>query len=191
MFEIKTVQVPKTFSTYDNYNASDYVDELIEKAQLQNIGSGAYAKVYSRNDLNVVFKVGDAEDNSGYMSYLKALSQVKTKNPYFPKIYEASIVRGRNSYDSVLVVAMERLRELEYVSLQKLRPVIDWFDNNAWHIDRLFELSKLLGIKYPIHLSQALRVLQKAYKTSGGSFDLHAGNFMLRGEQLVITDPIA
>lgn len=173
------------------------VAKQMVKAQgkrVKSIGSGSYGEVYADKGSDVVYKIGDAGDNDGYLAFIKVLGTQKKHNPFLPKIYGVRFIRGKSG-DHTFVVAMERLTSLE----RGMGNVCDWFEDelnggyslsyNANHVE------KVLGVKktMPKPLKEALSVLRKA-RNSGGynvDWDLHSGNFMMRGKQIVVTDPLA
>lgn len=175
--------------------------EMIKaQGKYKAIGSGAYGTVYGSKDSKVVYKVGDTSDNVGYLSYIKVLAKQKKHNPFLPKIYGVRFIRSKSG-DEVFVVAMEKLEPLA----RGMGDVCDWFEDELQREDFHWNKSRdkvedLLGVKrsLPKPLTEALEVLRKAYKESNGGrrwdsadWDLHGGNFMMRGRQIVVTDPLA
>ena len=156
------------------------------------LGSGAYGRVYGSNKSDVVYKMGDASDNEGYLAFIKTLSKQKTHNPYLPRIYGVRFIKDSKG-NEYFVVAMERLQSLpsKYYRVAKLMDDMITEDNK----DRNdAEVEKIVGIKrsVPKELTQAIRVLRAAYNSNKRNldWDLHSGNFMLRGRQVVVTDPL-
>lgn len=153
--------------------------------------SGAYGSVYGAKGSNVVYKIGNADDNEGYLAFIKVLAKQKTQNPFLPKVYGLRFIKD-NEGDHYFVVAMERLKELP----RGMGHVCDWFEDELrGSSSGGGTAEKMLGVKksMPKPLKEALDVLRKAYK-EGGSYvdwDLHRGNFMMRNKQIVVTDPLA
>lgn len=177
------------------------VAEKMIKAQgkYRAIGSGCYGTVYGSKDSKVVYKVGDADNNVGYLSFIKVLSKQKKHNPYLPKVYGVRFIKDKHG-DEVFVVAMERLEPLA----RGMGDVCDWFEDELVEKDRwgsdTKKVEEALGVKkiVPKPLGEALTVLRKAYELSQSGkrcdqadWDLHGGNFMMRGKQIVVTDPLA
>jgi hypothetical protein len=164
------------------------------------LGSGSYGTVYGTKNSNVVYKVGDADDNEGYIAFIKTLANEKTHNKFFPKIYGVRFIEnlsnpsywGRSSIDNVIVVAMEKLSPID----RKTKPAVEFFidelEDCKNSLDKK-EANEILGIKYivPNELQSAITTLRKAAYSSSANWDLHSGNFMLRGKQIVVTDPLA
>lgn len=177
------------------------VAEKMIKAQgkYKAIGSGAYGVVYGSKDSKVVYKVGDTSDNVGYLAYIKVLSKQKKHNPFLPKVYGVRFIKDADG-DEVFVVAMERLEPLK----RGMSDICDWFEdelveNDRWGSDTN-KVEAALGVKkiVPKPLTEALEVLRKAHNESNSGrrwdcadWDLHSGNFMMRGRQIVVTDPLA
>ena len=181
MFKIETIVVKK--------NAYKAAKELVEaQGKYRKIGSGAYGTVFGTKGSNVVYKVGEVDDNDGYLSYVRELASHKAHNPFTPKIYGVRIYEPEGYGSSYFVVAMERLAKGK-----GLCQVADWFEEQLCDNGNTANPAALsmLGIKMPKALLDALKILHRAYnRASYGDWDLHGGNFMLRGKQVVITDPL-
>jgi hypothetical protein len=172
--------------------------EMIKaQGKYKAIGSGAYGTVYGSKDSKVVYKVGDTSNNVGYLSYIKVLSKQKKHNPYLPKIYGVRFIRSKSG-DEVFVVAMEKLQPLK----RGMGEVCDWFEDelSGYNRDSFGNAEAALGVKkiVPKPLTEALDVLRKAHsegnsgrRWDSADWDLHCGNFMMRGPQVVVTDPLA
>ena len=175
--EVKVKEYPEIF-----------VHKMIKKGKYRRIGSGAYADVYAKSKADKqVIKVGEVKRNKGYLGYLRMLAKQKTHNPFTPKITEVVFytMRGEDAY---FVVKMERLTRLP----DRLESVVDWFEEEL--DDRCYGsyALRVLGIqeKLPLNLKNLLKLLRKAEVASKGRFDMHYGNFMMRGKQIVCTDPL-
>lgn len=176
------------------------------KRQAKNIrviGTGAFAAVWGAKNSPVVFKVGDYYDNDGYLAYIKELAKSRKHNPFTPRIYGMWIFRNKNdSSDAYFVVAIERL-ESGYKrngftwAVEWLEDMVYTFNKNNSRNKEKEILNKFFGIKQmlpknmPKDLVEVAEMLKRAYKKSGADWDIHTGNCMMRGNQLVITDPLA
>lgn len=132
------------------------------------------------------------EYNTAYLSYVWELSRLKTPNKFLPTIYGCKIFKyGRESH---FVVAMERLHPGSGYAFYN---AVDKFEEILQHDEN--KTSDLLGIRQvmPKTVIDAVNVLKRAYKRASSKnidaeWDLHRGNFMMRGKnEIVITDPIA
>lgn len=154
------------------------------------LGSGAYGRVYGSKEGKVVYKMGDASDNEGYLAFIKTLSKQKTHNPYLPQIYGVRFIKDSKG-NEYFVVAMERLQPLP----SKHFDVADVMQDLITGSKDSSSAEAIVGIKrsVPKQLVQAVRVVRDAYKSKQRyvNWDLHSGNFMLRGQQVVITDPLS
>ena len=202
MFNIETFKVEE-----DPYKlAKEMIKaQLGKKARI--IGSGVYGAVWSAKSSDIVYKIGDAENNDGYLSFIKVLAKQKTHNPFFPKIYGLRYIKRANPYhslESTFVVAMEKLNRLKdrnnaVTSFFNNELVDDEFDDEEFDDEEYDNARKILGVKQiiPKPLKTALSVLREAKKLGnserrfGVVWDLHEGNFMQRGNQIVITDPLS
>lgn len=205
MFEIQKIAVSKAhYKTKDRYGdgmsaAEQAVLEIIEGLGQSRIGSGAFGVVYSDRGSDVVYKVCEANSNKAYMSFVKQLSKQKQDNPFLPQIYgcavftsDAQNVHG-DGKDSYFVVVMERLNDQRpdgfYDAINTVEGLCDPYEGK--HKDT----NLLPGIRtvVPRALRQAVSLMKRAKRgCSEAGWDLHGGNFMIRGErQLVVIDPLA
>lgn len=164
---------------------------------LTMIGNGIFSNVYSNNETPFVVKVGSLHDY-GYLAYLEMMQELNVQNPYLPHIIDVSFFRNDCEYDpGRYVVRMEKLVNGSY--------------NSSWGITGDTEFAQhcrfiRLGVqdglfnsedpRFNSNLNDAVALIQLAFerakqKTTSVRYDLHCGNFLLRGDQLVITDPLA
>jgi hypothetical protein len=200
MFKIETVKVdPKLYENHSKYKRLDSTEAaakhlVFSQGKYMYLGAGAYGTVYGCSDTNIVYKIGDTELNTSYLSYVRELSRLKEPNKFLPTIYGCKIFKyGRESH---FVVAMERLRP---GSGHAFYNAADKFGEILQHDETETNTSDLLGIQQimPKTVIDAVKVLKRAYKRASSKnmdaeWDLHHGNFMMRGKnEIVITDPIA
>ena len=154
------------------------------------LGSGCFGRVYGSKKSKIVYKLGDARDNDGYLAYLEILARQKQHNPYLPQIYGVRFIKDSKG-NEYFVVAMERLQPLP----SKHFDVADVMQDLITGSKDSSSAEAIVGIKrsVPKQLVQAVRVVRDAYKSKQRyvNWDLHSGNFMLRGQQVVITDPLS
>lgn len=174
-------------------NGLDAAHKLIkdQPGEWKYIGSGVYGTVYGNKDKDWVYKVGDLNDNDGYLSYIKQLSKQKKHNPFTPEIYGVRFYIGPRF--SGFVVAMERLKPMPQRGRGKVWALVDFIEADNRRSDHFGPLRELgVKIEFPDHLEEAVTLLRRAKKQSKwANWDLHMGNFMMREKQLVITDPLA
>lgn len=198
MFPIKEQHVPhRNGVTY--YESLAYEEAMKMTQGMAKLGGGLYAKTYGNSETPFVVKVGRMTDR-GYRAYLSVMQELGIQNPYLPRILDVTYFTGENAYGekdvyfSFFAVRMEKLERGDY--------------NYAWseegdspfaqacRIIRAAADDRLSLLKADSVLEEAIAVIQLArdrvYRDHENvSFDLHCGNVMLRGEQLVITDPLA
>lgn len=160
--------------------------EFLESKGVKNLGSGCYGCVYQHPTLpNVVAKIYDYDD--AYDHYINWCTK-NQKNPYVPKIYSI------HKCEKFTIVFLEKLEE---VSLDLYE---DWeektFPRHLKHLlhnpSKYKKENDLLSnpiLKRDKNLKIMIEFLIKVKNLY--RIDLHDGNIMLRGEQIVITDPIA
>jgi hypothetical protein len=183
-------------------SAIDAATEMVKSQAkgMRMIGSGCYGYVYGIKGSGVVYKVGDANDNAGYLAYIDQLKRTKKHNPFTPKIYGVRIYKGPYG-DKAFVVAMERLTPHKSDAQRRMmHRVANWFSDNVNEYNTRTDLScDALGVKVimPKALTEAVAMIRKAYDNGGAfgdycvDYDFHAGNFMFRGKQVVCIDPLA
>lgn len=172
--------------------------------RLEEIGSGLYARVFELPDSDMVLKVS-REDDKGYIAYLRVLNELEFDSPYVPKI-EKVLVYGNMLFGSMFepmfyLTYMEKLvpckktrydgeEVCSYLSNSQDPSMKRWVDRFSRMADHSFEF----GTKYKLnprhHDLIALITLAKETSKKHCTFDLHYGNVMRRGRQIVLTDPL-
>lgn len=157
-----------------------------DQGNYKEIGSGSYGKVFGAVGSNIVYKIGRCYDNKPYLSYVENVIKNAKGNPFAPKIYGVRIYEDDYHRDNVFVVAMERLCDLP----GRMWYICDEFEE----VFKSFEHKDKspLGIKRIIHhdLVSILKIIKQSCRKSEGYTDFHDGNFMMRGKQVVVIDPI-
>ena len=167
-----------------------YVARLSKVHGLKALGAGMFSKVFQHPTLpSVVVKVVCSKDRN-YLQYLHWASK-RQDNPYVPRLYDIfTYGQGCNRYS---IIFMEKLRAVPHSrlwpKLDKLfaqRDVLDWLDPDAPGTVR-----KLLRRTIRTTNDENLReVCKYVLEHHGSNTDMHHGNFMLRGSQVVFTDPV-
>jgi len=176
---------------------------------MEQIGSGLYGRVYTSNGTPYVVKFFKGHD-SGYRSWIETIAELANTGPlakYTPKISRVLCYRmpdadyqgevpGETIHDT-WVVYMERLAGYNEQGTirgakndMRIRKFGDLFRNIMYRAryceDEPFDYSKLS----PIH-RDLIALILIAREKYGSGCDCHNGNIMLRGSQIVITDPLA
>lgn len=158
------------FYTFTNY---------LKKKGFKELGQGSFGATYTHKNYPWVFKLFYNDP-----SYFKFFEFVRANqgNPYLPKIKGKYIKIANGVY---------------MVRIEKLEPY-------KWHNEKQKEIAKAIEDIYkPAQIKKrAARIKQVSpllYTTlekiskivgKGDQLDLHSGNFMFRGDTVVITDPI-
>jgi hypothetical protein len=182
----------------------DYLIRLVDKEGITKLGGGAFSQVFQHPQFhNVVTKVYTAKDRK-YATYA-TWCQANQSNPYVPQIIEQlPFTHGKQKY---IILFMEKMTPLKneaqlfraWVRALKLpkdgphnEEILEHFSNYVEDSDS-GELAK--GVKLAFELGYGDANLVKIWNhilTYGvKNIDLHEGNMMLRGRQLVFTDPVA
>jgi hypothetical protein len=192
MFKIETClitdQQAKLFaqdSRYRNYDTTWAAAHhcVTSQGPFCEIGSGLYGVVYGSRKSKIVYKIGDARDDA-YLDYVRVIATKRNPNPYLPVIFGCRIYKHPD-FSPVYLVAMERLRPL----------VGNQFHKQCTNLNQhlLWRHSLDAGLfADQSAIFDAVDVILKAKRNRVESeIDLHGENFMKRGRQLVITDPLA
>ena len=151
-------------------NGMSFADAL----GIQRLGSGCYATVYALDDKRVL-KVIKTQD-TGYARYVKFCKANKT-NQHLPKIYYSGVWGEKQVY------ILERLREC--------RQSDDYYSGNISADNKMISSFRSLlrgREKNPFITKDAQDLVDFL---GDGDNDLHSGNFMFRGDTLVVTDPFS
>lgn len=176
----------------------DY-DKEISK-QYKSLGTGLYASVYKQRHMNRDYAVKIIKiDYPGYKPSRDALIEyykecMKTKNPFFPKIYGLRAykhIASDGKPEHMYVVHMEKLTPVSGKFRTLARAIDEYLE--AWHngdedIEKQLCYKLMQRSKNLTELIFTLMDISKKYNDV--SVDTHEANVMVRnGNQLVITDP--
>lgn len=176
---------------------SRHLINWLRSQKLRRIGSGSYGEVYGRKGFKRVFKIGDIDENSAYLDFVFKVIKQRKQNPYLPRIHNVTFFRHKPNIDNdyaereicdYFLIEMERLDKLP----RSYGRVVGWFEDIIdGESDYMTDpnILKTLGIKFPKDLLTVIDIIQKLCCNHGS--DLHRGNFMMRGRQIVVTDPVA
>jgi hypothetical protein len=165
----------------------DHVKDLLKHYGFEYLDNGHFSTVFKRD--NAVVKIGHHEIcQDGGRLYAKWLYQYQPVNPTFPRVY----------------TYLESPGELVWwiAEMERLAPVPSNFGilTDPHHL-RLVTAMKaiLLGDEYPKDEILTVPEFEASIQAAGiiharwpdVCADLHHANWMLRGEQPVLTDPIS
>lgn len=173
----------------------DPFDVALEMVKFQHpkielLSYGAYAQVYGCKRLKHVYKVSRRDK-----AYEEFIQRIEGKsNPLFPVVHGARILRHKLEA-SVCVVAMEKLKPLRGKAARAFDRIFENspLSENAWPDDLYNLISEVCSITGRVDkaaVRDAVDVLTDVHSYTGCVLDLHSDNVMLRGNQLVLTDPV-
>lgn len=171
------------------------------------LGAGVQGIAFNTNKPNTIRKVYGLDDfNDPYYQFIKMIEQHQD-NPFFPRIYRHHVYKNKpltqsriSDYFMTGVVMMEKLQPL-YGGRIGMDVVVALFSNLGitirdvddvqWIFDDRANIQKVINTTTNDTFADALRILISSGRKS---YDLHAGNWMVRltsvGPQLVILDPV-
>jgi len=162
--------------------------------EVRFLKKGRYGCVYSNRATGTIIKVGDADNNEGYLAYLR-LARQNQDNPFFPQIHYAALFADGDGGERYFVVKMEKLIEGKNYLKRRLH-MPGW-----WRVSQFiqksamkegYELDNFLGQQTPTTLKDYMWILKQAFRGNSFKWDIHGDNMMMRENgQLVITDPWA
>lgn len=180
----------------DAYSASQ---DMLVQLGVRNkpIGRGSYAKVYEVDALTVVKYLPHVEEDS-YFEYVKLLSKQKHHNPYTPVINAAYLLQESKQQKSAIVI-MERLTPMAMhfgrtraIEMEAERILRD-SPRVGRAVSAMHEMHSLMSgcSSTPAggQLAKAFSIIKKVLNKTGGIVDISEHNMMMRGNQLVFTDP--
>lgn len=168
--------------------------ELTEKASREDIvkalkaagykllGAGVFGEVYGSEKHNNVVKLGKRgkADSDGYVAFAQRVhagqygrDEGRARSPSLPKIFH---FKRRSSW---YVAVLEKLTPLEGETEAERNSLLLIVQGTA-------EAPKNLP-RYATAAAELVRDISR----EGWSVDMHAGNFLMRGKTVVITDPLA
>lgn len=185
----------------------NYVKRL-KKLGIKRLGGGSFANVFQHPTLpDVVVKLL-VENDWGYEQYVK-FSQKNPANKYVPKILQ--VVNADQAFDKKHEADVENLR---LIFMEKLQPALDddylefandcsatlYLKGNANFARMDSAINYMNSVSTWVQLStqkkdpQLAALAQFIVKTRGkrgAALDMHSGNIMMRGNQVVVTDPFS
>lgn len=189
MFEKKTIKLKQCSPE----KVALYMKNLLKMKGFKPLNSGSYATVYGAKGHDKVYKIGRVADNErGYLKYLRALHKMRKHNPFTPKIYSWwTFTDGRNTSNNVFVITMERLVEFDSDDAYEVSDMLEGIIRSKRDNKSNTGAERLgVEIKMPAKLNRVVTIIADLLDNTDARSDIHTGNIMLRGNQVVITDPI-
>ena len=186
MFKIETHKVKGS--------AFDFAEQMIKaQGSFKIKGSGSYANVYVDPSKDYVYKMYSRD--YGYDCYLKFLQSQKQQNPFAPKVYAVRVLKGTDG-SRCTVVCTEKLKPFTTKGQKHKGERMKIFRKAEFLFEKYYQFLYDSDGIYRIKSSKdkLVRLVEDLYAFYGtkhcGSPDIHKGNLMLRGNQVVITDPL-
>lgn len=181
----------------------DYTKRIVDKLGIEELGKGAYSKVFQHPQFNnVVTKVYSAKDKV-YSRYVKWCLK-NQNNPYVPQIIEEVKYRsGSNQFNILFMEKMKSIRTSGGFATQFIKSFNfkdeDVDEDSFNNVDDFIASNDLNGFFFYIddlvknqNPDKNFKAWWNHVKSYGVDyFDLHQMNAMMRGTQLVFTDPVA
>ena len=174
-----------------NRSRWDYEDFLAGKGA-KYVGEGMFATVYKLPKANTVLKVMGSDP--AYFEYVKTIIKYQ-HNPFFPRIkkFVTHVPKKGRKYT---VVEMEKLTERctdkTWNMCNTLEDALHIYDDDDVEYGTKYAM-KVLTRRFKTarkkHLRELVDIMVKLFRKHGS--DLHEGNLLWRGNQPVITDPVA
>ena len=165
-------------------------EEVLKQAGYRMIGMGSYADVYAKPNENTVLKLFTNEDTA-YQDFVYVT--ISNPNPHFPK-FKGKMMKVTDDYSAI---RMERLTPLPdnretAAYAKKISQYTKLMQDKAGRASRM-DTEEVMrdideieqdqpGIKY------ACAII--GHNLKGEVIDIHNENIMMRGNVLVITDPV-
>ena len=150
----------------DNWHA---LCKWLEKKGWKRLGYGFFANVYATPCGRFALKLARGGTKTGYDSYAR-FAAANPSNPYLPTVY----IHTRTDFGMMTL-------------LERLTPLTDALHPECVDIQKRLKADVLDCKNTDTALSTVLMHLHPLHER----LDLHPSNFMARGDQLVITDPLA
>lgn len=185
----------------------DYLTRLVSREGIKRLGGGAFSQVFQHPQFhNVVAKVYSGKDTL-FAKYVQWCLKHQN-NPYVPKIIEEVVYHDpdpKAKIKSYRIVFMQKMMKIKtwaaFVAAFALALGLDATNNDEKEI-----IDELMADKYDMFI--LITAVKRAFELGKGdkhfvevwkhilsygvwNIDLHQGNIMLRGKQLVFTDPVA
>lgn len=184
----------------DDFWADD-VTAFVQEYGFELLGCGAYSTVFSIPGTPTVIKMNHASGDSWpvYAEYSMGLGDI---NPMLPRIYEIH----KNLDNNMVIAVVERLEPARITKsigmwnvikaihrdMQRGKVTKRGLRNSALSYMRIMFDIDAKGHYSPINLAKIVIWLtgkiMEDYSTIDADF--HSGNWMMRGKQLVLNDPI-
>ena len=163
----------------------EFIDQLTADGYVL-IGSGLYSAVYAQHGGTTVIKVGSTIHDP-WLNWAESILRSEQDNPWLPDVKEVSVYRKTRKHTKAAfyVAHMERLCPISYDDQNKYYSHLSHIRNTCVYEDvsNVSVISEMFG--------DMVKLVKATLNQCDGRYDFHFGNIMLRGQQIVVTDPIA
>jgi len=167
------------FHDYAKPDCVEYVKALLADGWQQIGDSSCYGVVFRHPDRpERVHKVAYRAHEDGWVAFAKYA--LANPNPHFPAILSFE------EKGSFAVADIETLEEMPYGTHHSS----DSEDVARAVRSNSSERAKSILSRFSVEMAQAVEAIRENF-TEEWKVDLHSGNFMLRGDILVLTDPLS
>ena len=173
------------------------------KGARRMIGQGCYGAVWASNEGkrgsgNRVYKVCNTEKNrTAYLPYVQVCIDELKGNTHVPRIYSVTEFVAADIYreDDYTVICMEKLAPVGEPNGNPLNGCGYTFESGE-HFNSMNMMYDTVRHgtnkdKFNPEMFKALEVIGHVQRKWSCCLDIHSGNVMLRGNILVITDPLS
>lgn len=187
----------------NDWGIPDNLMEWLTEKNFKEIGRGVYSSVWKSDTENFIVKINKGSIDRNYLKFVEFCQQNKG-NPHLPKMGQIK------KYEDWYIIFIEKLEPtyVKYTVSVELKKFVRYFfgPNTSLQPDDLTDKDmfeklfkrKVSEFNLPNELKSqdmidALFVLFKfivEYNINDRSLDLHGNNIMLRGNTIVITDPV-
>lgn len=159
---------------------------VLKNAGYKRLGRGAFASVFHKPGKDYVLKVFSAKDEA----YLAFIALAKTHlNPHFPR-FLGKIVKVTDDY---CAIRMELLKPYRYdpSQIDLYIRTRDWVpeDPNSYYAQQVEDAREFMGYRPELKLACDL-IVDKLLTRPGIERDIRQDNIMMRGDTIVLTDPV-
>lgn len=180
---------------------SDDVQRAVIEAGFNLLGQGSFSTVFHIPGEDTVIKINHSPDDqwSIYAKYARLNAQI---NPMLPKVYELY----ENPENGMVVARVEKLEAIDYVKSVGMRDVVVCLSGDMRHSQMTKRGVRNKTLKYlrdkfdfgykgsysSINLAKIVVWMTQTINTNPEvRVDCHWANWMLRGHELVLNDPLA
>ena len=158
---------------------------MLEKAGYEKIGYGMYANVFAKPGADHVLKLFGYRDQA-YRDFVNMT--IQEPNIHFPK-FKGKMMKVTKDYYAIRMEKLEPLSQDKKDTLELMRHYIYAFVRDRFQpFYRATEMENLEKMQPGI--TEACDLLARLMINNRLALDLHMKNAMMRGNTIVITDPV-